>query len=60
MTQGLDRRSRADPEAVRTGGSCVSAPAAAAGLGRLLVRFITAITASTTWPNGHARARQAV
>lgn len=43
-----------DPETVTTCGSCLSEPPAAAGLGLLIVRFIIAIMASTTWRNWRA------
>lgn len=43
-----------DPETVTACGSCLSEPPAAAGLGLLIVRFIIAIMASTTWRNWRA------
>lgn len=56
----LARRSDTDLETATTCGSCLSEPPAAAALGLFLVRFIIAITNSTTWPNWRACARQAV
>lgn len=48
------------PDTVATYGRCLSELPAAAALGLLIVRFIIAITASTTWPNWRACAQQAV